>query len=247
MTFWRTWRRDSQPSPRAATHMDDDEIEIDPTSPDARVGEGAPVPATGAWREGDHPGRRQFFELGDLDLDVDPLGTLPGVRIAYETWGELNEAGDNAVYIAHALTGDSHVTGPAGAGHRTGGWWPALVGPGRPVNTDTHFVVCANVIGGCQGTTGPATMHPLGDRPWGSRFPTVTIRDMVAAEIALTRHLGVPSWKLVIGPSMGGMRALEMAIMAPDLVRSIGLLGTAAATTADQLAWNTSQLAAIEA
>lgn len=227
--------------------MDDDEIEIDTTQPAGRMRDTSLIPASGAWRDGDHPGRRQFFELGDLELDIDPLGVLPGVRIAYETWGELNAAGDNAVYIAHALTGDSHATGPAEQGHRTGGWWPALVGPGKPVDTDKYFVVSANVVGGCQGSTGPASPHPDDGLPWGSRFPHVTIRDMVRAEIALTHHLGVPTWRMIIGPSMGGMRALEMAFMAPELVQSLGLLGTCAATTADQLAWNTAQLAAIRA
>lgn len=227
--------------------MDDDESEINAEFPDAGMREGSPIPASGAWRDGDHPGRRQFFELGDLELDADPLEVLPGVRIAYETWGELNAAGDNAVYIAHALTGDSHATGPAEPGHRTGGWWPALVGPGKPVDTEKYFVVSANVVSGCQGSTGPASAHPEDGMPWGSRFPHVTIRDMVRAEIALTHHLGVPAWKMVIGPSMGGMRALEMALMAPELVKSLGLLGTCAATTADQLAWNVSQLAAIRA
>lgn len=227
--------------------MDDDQIEIDTTQPAAGMRDTSPIPASGAWREGDHPGRRQFFELGDLELDIDPLGVLAGVRIAYETWGELNAAGTNAVYIAHALTGDSHATGPAEPGHRTGGWWPALVGSGKPINTDKYFVVSANVVGGCQGSTGPASPHPDDGKPWGSRFPYVTIRDMVRAEIALTHHLGVTSWRMIMGPSMGGMRALEMALMAPALVQSLGLLGTCAATTADQLAWNTSQLAAIRA
>lgn len=227
--------------------MDDDEIEVDATQPAAGMRDTSPIPASGAWRDGDHPGRRQFFELGDLELELDPLGVLPGVRIAYETWGELNAAGDNAVYIAHALTGDSHATGPAEPGHRTGGWWPALVGPGKPVDTDKYFVVSANVVGGCQGSTGPASPHPEDGNAWGSRFPYVTIRDMVSAEIALTHHLGVPSWRMVIGPSMGGMRALEMSVMAPELVKSLGLLGTCAATTADQLAWNAAQLAAIRA
>ncbi|WP_430867154.1 homoserine O-acetyltransferase MetX [Demequina aurantiaca] len=227
--------------------MDDDEIEIDDHQSAADMRDNSPIPASGAWREGDPAGRRQFFELGDLELDIDPLGVLPGVRIAYETWGQLNAARDNAVYIAHALTGDSHATGPAESGHRTGGWWPALVGPGKPVDTDKYFVVSANVVGGCQGSTGPASPHPDDGAPWGSRFPYVTIRDMVRAEIALTRHLGVPSWRMIIGPSMGGMRAIEIAVMAPELVKSLGLLGTCAATTADQLAWNTAQLAAIRA
>jgi homoserine O-acetyltransferase len=227
--------------------MDDDEIEIDDHQSAVGMRDSSPIPASGAWRDGDHPGRRQFFELGDLELDIDPLGVLPGVRIAYETWGELNAARDNAVYIAHALTGDSHATGPAEPGHRTGGWWPALVGPGKPVDTDKYFVVSANVVGGCQGSTGPASPHPADGAPWGSRFPYVSIRDMVRAEIALTHYLGVASWRMIIGPSMGGMRALEMAVMAPELVKSLGLLGTCAVTTADQLAWNVSQLAAIRA
>ncbi|MEX0913645.1 MAG: homoserine O-acetyltransferase, partial [Demequina sp.] len=149
--------------------MDDDQIEIDPTAPDAGLTSVSPIPASGAWRDGDHPGRRQFFELGDLQLDVDPLGVLPGVRLAYETWGQLNAAGDNAVYVAHALTGDAHATGPAEQGHRTGGWWPALVGPGAPIDTDRYFVVSANVVGGCQGSTGPASAHPDDGQPWGSR------------------------------------------------------------------------------
>ncbi|MBN2176538.1 MAG: homoserine O-acetyltransferase [Demequinaceae bacterium] len=224
--------------------MDDDEIESDepPEAP-----ERVPIPASAAWREGDDPGRRQFFDLGDLPLEADPSGVLPGVRIAYETWGELNPDGGNAVYVAHALTGDSHATGPAGTGHHTGGWWISMVGPGRPIDTDRYFVVCANVIGGCQGTTGPSSPHPEDGRPWGSRFPYLTIRDMVRAEIALTDRLGVESWRLVLGPSLGGMRALEWAVMAPGRVRAIAVEGAAAASTADQIAWATPQLAAIRA
>ncbi|MCJ7826763.1 MAG: homoserine O-acetyltransferase, partial [Demequinaceae bacterium] len=225
--------------------MDDDEIESDqPVEvPTGR----APIPASAAWREGDDPGRRQFFDLGDLPLEVDPSGVLPGVQIAYETWGELDPDGGNAVYVAHALTGDSHATGPAGEGHHTGGWWTSMVGPGRPIDTDRYFVVCANVVGGCQGTTGPSSAHPEDGRPWGSRFPYLTIRDMVRAEIALTDHLGVASWRLVLGPSLGGMRALEWAVMAPGRVRAIAVEGATAATTADQIAWATPQLAAIRA
>jgi homoserine O-acetyltransferase len=229
--------------------MDDDEIESDEVGPAPRY---APIPASAAWREGDDPGRRRFFDLGDLPLEVDPTSTdsgtvLPGVRIAYETWGELDADGNNAVYVAHALTGDSHATGPAGDGHHTGGWWTSMVGPGRPIDTERCFVVCANVVGGCQGTTGPSSAHPGDGRPWGSRFPYLTLRDMVRAEIALTDHLGVGSWRLVLGPSMGGMRALEWAIMAPGQVRAIAVEGATVATTADQIAWAVLQLAAIRA
>ena len=227
--------------------MDDDAIESEEAAaPTGRAGR-EPIPATGAWREGDEPGRRRFFDLGDLPLEVDPVGVLPGVRIAYETWGELNAVGDNAVYVAHAVTGDSHATGPAGEGHRTGGWWNSMVGPGRPIDTTRHFVVCANVVGGCQGTTGPASRDPHTGGLWGSRFPYLTLRDLVRAEIALTNHLGIAAWKLVLGPSMGGMRALEWPLMAPGRVRAIAVEGATAASTADQIAWAAPQLAAIRA
>ncbi len=227
--------------------MDDDIIESDAWASDAGPRADAPPPASAAWRDGDPPGHRSFAEIGDLVLDADPLGTLPSVRLAYETWGELNAAGDNAIYVAHALTGDSHVTGPAEEGHHTGGWWNSMVGPGRPLDTEKYFVVCANVPGGCQGSIGPASPHPADGKPWGSRFPYLTLRDMVRAEVALMDILGIATWKLIAGPSMGGMRAIEWAIMAPGRVRAIAPVGATAATTADQIAWSTSQLAAIRA
>ncbi len=212
-------------------------------SPAWAAGDDVP-PASGAWHEGDPVGRRQFLEIGDLRLESGT--TLPGVRLAYETWGTLNEARDNAVLVEHALTGDSHVTGPAGPGHPTHGWWDSLVGPGRPIDTDRWFVVAPNVVGGCQGSTGPASPAPDG-RPWGARFPSVTVRDQVAAEIALTDALGLESWALVIGASMGGMRVLEWAVTAPTRVRGIAPIATTAASTGDQIAWAHPQLAAIRA
>lgn len=227
--------------------MDDDGIETDAWAADEGRVADAPIPASAAWREGDPVGSRHFAHIGDLPLEVDPLGVLPDVTLAYETWGELNAARDNAVYIAHALTGDSHVWGPAGPGHHTGGWWNAMVGPGRPVDPTRHFVVSANVVGGCQGSTGPASAHPDDGRPWGSRFPYVTIRDMVTAEMALADHLGIDTWRLIIGPSMGGMRAVEWAVTAPERVGAIAPVGSAAATSADQIAWSTTQVAAIVA
>lgn len=219
--------------------MDDDASEWVETGP-------APIPATGAWRDGDDPGERQFLNIGDLELEADPLGVLPDVTLAYETWGTLNEAGDNAVYIAHALTGDSHAMGHAGPGHNTGGWWNSLVGPGRPIDTDHYYVVCANIVGGCQGSTGPSSPHPSDGRPWGSRFPWVTLRDMVRAEAKLADALGVDVWQLIIGPSMGGMRAIEWAAMYPERVKRIGAVGTTAVTTAEQIAWGLPQMRAIE-
>ncbi len=105
--------------------------------------------------------------------------------MAYETWGELNAQRSNAVLVLHALTGDSHAAGPAGPGHGDVGWWDGTIGPGCPIDTDRFFVVCANVLGGCQGTTGPSSAMPDGSGPYGSRFPTTTIRDQVALEVML--------------------------------------------------------------
>ena len=201
-----------------------------------------PLPASAAWREGDDVGRRKFADLGPLELEGGER--LPEVRLAYETWGTLNEARDNTVLVLHALTGDSHVFGDAGPGHRSAGWWSSLVGPGAPIDTEKYFVVAPNVLGGCQGSTGPSSSAPDG-KPWGSRFPHVTVRDQVAAEIALSDELGIDSWSLVIGASMGGHRVLEWAVMAPSRVRAIAPIATAAATSADQIAWAHPQIAAI--
>ncbi|QKE84446.1 homoserine O-acetyltransferase [Arthrobacter sp. NEB 688] len=202
-----------------------------------------PTRSTGAvWRPGDPVGDRRFASVGDLPLERG--GVLPGVTLAYETWGTLSPSGDNAVLVEHALTGDSHVVGPAGPGHPTEGWWPGLVGPGAPLDTDRWFVVAANVVGGCQGSTGPSSAAPDG-RPWGGRFPFVTIRDQVAAEVALADHLGIDAWALVLGGSMGGMRALEWAASAPTRVRRALVLASTAASTADQVAWCQPQLLAI--
>ncbi|HEX8498598.1 MAG TPA: homoserine O-acetyltransferase, partial [Actinomycetales bacterium] len=198
--------------------------------------------AGGAWREGDPVGRRSFVDVGTLALEA--RGALPDVQVAYETWGTLNAARDNAVLVLHALTGDSHVSGPAGPGHPTVGWWDALVGPGRPLDTDTWFVVAPNVLGGCQGTTGPASPAPDG-RPWGSRFPFLTVRDQVEAEARLADHLGIGTWAGVVGGSMGGMRALEWAVTHPDRVAAAAVLASTPCATAEQIAWCQPQLLAI--
>jgi homoserine O-acetyltransferase len=195
-----------------------------------------------AWRAGDHPGRRRFVPLGAVELERG--GVLPDVTLAYETWGELNAAGDNAVLVEHALTGDSHVVGPAGPGHPTPGWWDGLIGPGRPIDTDRWFVVAANVLGGCRGSTGPASDAPDG-RPWGSRFPFVTIRDQVRTEALLADELGIDTWRLVLGGSMGGMRVLEWAVTHPDRVAAAAVLASTAYATAEQIGWCQPQLLAI--
>jgi homoserine O-acetyltransferase/O-succinyltransferase len=211
-----------------------------------RVVDPGPVlpPASGAWRAGDLPGDRLFAEIGDVRLERG--GVLPDVTIAYETWGELSPSGDNAVLVLHALTGDSHVVGPAGPAHPTPGWWADLIGPGRPLDTDHWFVVAPNVLGGCQGSTGPSSAAADG-APYGSRFPFLTVRDQVVAEIALADVLGIGQWALVVGGSMGGMRALEWAVTAPERVERLFVLASTAAATGDQIAWCSPQLAAIRA
>jgi homoserine O-acetyltransferase len=216
----------------------------DVTVPYGPLSYDGPPPATGAWREGFPTGERRFVDVGDITVAAGV--TIPAVRVAYQTWGALNEDRTNAVYVCHALTGDSHVTGVAGPGHLTAGWWDGLVGPGAPVDTDEWFVVCANVLGGCQGTTGPASVAPDG-RPWGSRFPVVTVPDMVEVERRLMDALDIPSWALMLGPSLGGMRVLEWMVAYPDRVRSGLVLGTTASVTADQIGTHATQIAAIEA
>lgn len=199
-----------------------------------------PSLVTGAWREGDPVGSRQFADIGDLALDSGT--TLPDVRLAYETWGSFD--GSNAVLILHALTGDSHVHGQAGPGHPTPGWWDALVGPGLAIDTDHFFVVCANILGGCQGSTGPASLDPDG-LPWGGSFPALTVRDQVRAEVVLADQLGIGRWHTVVGGSAGGMRALEWAIEHPARVERLFLLATSASASAEQIALSRTQVAAI--
>ncbi|MFJ6983062.1 MULTISPECIES: homoserine O-acetyltransferase [unclassified Streptomyces] len=209
--------------------------------------DGVPLPpATGAWREGDPAGRRQWYVAKEPPV-LEAGGELPGARLAFETWGRLAPDGSNAVLVLHALTGDSHAAGPAGPGHPTSGWWDALVGPGRALDTDRWFVVAPNVLGGCQGSTGPASPRPDGRRSWGGAFPFLTQRDQVAVEAGLADALGVDRWALVVGGSMGGMRAVEWAVSYPERVGALLLLATAAAASAEQIAWAAVQTGAIRA
>ncbi|MDN5382571.1 homoserine O-acetyltransferase [Streptomyces sp. LB8] len=202
------------------------------------------LPASGAWREGDPPGRRRWHRLS-RPLPLEAGDELPGARLAFETWGRPAPDASNAVLVLHALTGDSHVAGPAGPGHPTPGWWDGLVGPGRALDTDRWFVVAPNVLGGCQGSTGPASLRPDGTRRWGGSFPFLTQRDQVAAERDLADALGIEKWALVVGGSMGGMRALEWAVSYPERTGALLLLATTAAASAEQIAWASIQLHAI--
>jgi len=204
----------------------------------------AEPPASGAWRAGDDPGDRRFTDIGDLLLESG--ATLPGVTIAYESWGELNADASNAILVLHALTGDSHVVGPAKPGHPTAGWWSGLVGDGKPLDPAEWFVVAPNMLGGCQGTTGPASRGTDGVE-WGSRFPYLTIRDQVEAQRAFSDAIGVTRWAAVLGGSMGGMQALEWAVAHPDRVERVAVLAAPPLSSADQIALNSVQSEAIRA
>ncbi|MFZ9426885.1 MAG: homoserine O-acetyltransferase MetX [Ilumatobacteraceae bacterium] len=197
-----------------------------------------PLPASGAWRMGDPAGHRRFFTLpADRKLAIDVGVVMEGVTTAYETWGSLNSDASNAILLCHAWTGDSHVAGRAGEGHPTPGWWEGAVGPGLAIDTNQFFVVCANVLGGCQGSTGPASPHPVDGKPYGSRFPVITIRDMVRTQARLADHLGVRKWRAVVGGSMGGMQVLEWAVTFPERVGAIMPIATCAQASAPQIAW----------
>ena len=198
-----------------------------------------PYPATGAWSPDDGVGNRRFHTFAtDRPFSLEGGGRLSDVTIAYETWGTLNEDASNAILVCHAWTGDSHVRGLAGNGHPTDGWWQGVVGPGLAIDTDKWFVVCSNVLGGCQGSTGPASPHPSDGRPYGLRFPVITIRDMVRAQAHLADAIGIRAWRAVIGGSMGGMQAIEWGIMFPDRVRALALIATCAEASPQQIAWN---------
>ena len=201
----------------------------------------------GIWQPGHARGGRRFIELfgvaeGGLALEFG--GRLAEVTVAYEQWGTLNAERSNGILVLHALTMDSHVSGPAGPGHVAPGWWEGLIGPGLALDTERYFVVCPNVLGGCQGTTGPASPAPDGVA-YGSRFPIITIRDQVVAEAALADALGIGEWAGVVGGSMGGMRVLEWCIGYPQRVRRAVVLAVGAAATAEQIALCSLQIRAI--
>ncbi|MFJ3391540.1 homoserine O-acetyltransferase MetX [Leifsonia aquatica] len=199
-------------------------------------------PASGAWKETDPPAGRRFAGIGPFSFESGE--SLPYVRIAYETWGELSPTGDNAVLVLHALTGDAHAVGSSGPGQPTAGWWSGIIGPGKAIDTDRWFVVVPNMLGGCQGTTGPASIAPDGAE-WGPRFPFTTIRDQVNAQAAFADVLGIDRWAAVVGGSMGGMQALEWAVSFPERVERLAVLAAPPFSTADQIALNSVQIEAV--
>ncbi|AIE83417.1 homoserine O-acetyltransferase MetX [Fimbriimonas ginsengisoli] len=169
---------------------------------------------------------RRYAQIGPLDCEAG--GRLEEVTIAYETWGKLNAARDNAIVVCHALTGDSHAIG----------WWSNLIGPGKAIDTDRYFVIGTNSLGGCQGTTGPASPHPDDGRPYASRFPIITLRDMIEVQIRLIDTLGIDCLRAVAGGSMGGMQALQWTVQAPGRVRKAFVTASCAAHSAMQIGFN---------
>lgn len=189
---------------------------------------------TGAWLAGEDPGERKFISVGDITIESGEV--IPDVTIAYQSYGKLNDSKDNAILVNHAWTGWSDVDA----------WWPNMVGPGKPLDTNKYFVVCPNVLGGCQGSTGPASIANDGNF-YGSRFPSLTIRDMVTAEVAFTNVLGINKYVLACGPSLGGMRSLEWAVQFPERIGGICTIGSSAVATGDQIGTVYTQVHAIKA
>jgi homoserine O-acetyltransferase len=169
------------------------------------------------------------------------------VTLAYETWGNLNAEGNNAILITHALTGNSHAHDPQRPDDPKAAWWNLLIGLGRPFDTSRYYVICSNVLGGCYGSTGPSSIAPETGRPYGMRFPVITIRDMVRAQRMLIERLGVRQLAMVAGGSIGGQQALEWAVMFPELVRNVVVVAATASLTAQAIAFSEVERQAIMA
>jgi homoserine O-acetyltransferase len=190
-----------------------------------------------ANNEANEPSSKVVRFGADMPLGLDSGKILSPFQIAYQTYGELNAARSNAVLICHALTGDQHV---ASDNPVTGkpGWWEVLIGPGKVIDTNRFFVICSNVIGGCLGSTGPATLNPETGRPWGLDMPVVTIADMVRAQVMLVDHLGIDRLFSVIGGSMGGMQVLQWASSYPERVHTALPIATGARHSSQNIAFH---------
>lgn len=193
--------------------------------------------AQSARSEVDDPSSLVLRLGSDQPLRMDSGATIDRLQIAYQTYGSLNAAKSNAILICHALTGDQHV---ANINPVTGkpGWWETMVGPGKPIDTDRFFVICANVVGACMGTTGPASINPVNGHPYALDLPVVTIRDMVRAQAMLVDHLGIDQLLCVAGGSMGGMQVLQWAASYPERVFSAMPIATGARHSAQNIAFH---------
>ena len=174
----------------------------------------------------------------DQPLTLQCRETLPGFELVYETYGELNAARSNAVLVCHALSGDHHAAGYHAPEDRKPGWWDACIGPGKPIDTRKFFVVSSNNLGGCNGTTGPASIDPQTGEPWGERFPAVTVKDWVRTQALLADTLGIERFAAVIGGSLGGMQALQWAIDFPERIGHAVAIAAAPKLSAQNIAFN---------
>ncbi len=190
-----------------------------------------------ARNEADNPSSKLVRFGADQPLELDAGTTLGPWQIAYETYGTLNAERTNAVLVCHALTGDQYVASENPVTNKPG-WWSLMVGPGRPVDTDQYFVICANVLGGCLGTTGPASENPATGKPWGLDLPVLTIRDMVRSQARLLDHLGIETLFAVVGGSMGGMQVLQWAASYPDRVFSALPIAASARHSSQNIAFH---------
>ena len=180
----------------------------------------------------------QVLRLGmDAPLQLESGAVLSPLQIAYQTYGTLNPEKTNAILICHALTGDQHVANDHPVTGKAG-WWTSLVGAGKPIDTDRFFVICSNVIGGCMGSTGPASRNPGSDAPYGTEFPVLTISDMVRAQARLVDHLGIETLLAVVGGSMGGMQVLAWASLFPDRVFAAMPIASSAKHSAQNIAFH---------
>jgi len=186
-----------------------------------------------------HATHTRFLDSG-MPFPLRDGGSLPQVRIAYETWGELNDEKSNAILVCHALSGSHHAAGRNPSIEGVGslwqeelhaGWWDDMIGPNKAIDTNKHFVICANYLGGCYGSTGPGSINPKTGQQWGSSFPAVTAADQVNAIALLLNHLGIDALHAIVGPSVGGLVALTFATRLPERVRNVIAIASGYKTT----------------
>jgi len=178
----------------------------------------------------------QYYKIPE-SVELDCGVSLDNITVAYETYGKLNAAKDNVIMVFHALTGDAHAAGYHSEHDKKPGWWDIMIGPGKAFDTDKYFVVCSNVLGGCMGTTGPSSINPATQKPYGLDFPVITIEDMVRVQKKLIDYLGIKKF-IAAGGSMGGMQAVEWALQYPDMVTSVIFIASTLRLSTQGIAFN---------